>query len=221
MGSDDIEQTMHEMMPRMMENCLTPMKSEERRKMLAFAKLGSQKWKRNFCRGMPFFNFIKGTTRLETKISRLKKANDASADGSLRSLKFSKILVAIDGSENANRALEVAIDLKKNYHSKLLILNAVQINKYGKQLGKYSEEDARRFVDEAVSFAKKEGVSAVGEVKHATVSVVETIIESAEKEKVDLIVTGTRGLGGFKRLLLGSVSNGVVTHANCNVLVVR
>ena len=157
---------------------------------------------------------------METKVSKLRKRNDTARDFS-RSPKFSNILVAIDGSENANRALEVAITLKKNYHSNLLILNAVQISKYGKQFGKYSEEDARRFVNEAVSISKKEGVSAVGEVKHATVSVVETIIESAAKEKSDLIVIGARGLGGFKRLLLGSVSNGVVTHANCDVLVVR
>ena len=50
--------------------------------------------------------------------------------------------------------------------------------------------------------------------------------ESAEiyaevAEKIDLIVMGTRGMGGFKKMLLGSVSSGVVTHAQCTVLVVR
>jgi len=140
--------------------------------------------------------------------------------------KLSKILVAIDGSENAKRALEVALGLCQNYHSKLVILNTVLIDHYGIQHSRYSEGDSKRILDEAVSIAKKSFATVgfptevSGEVKHAT-SIVETIIETALNEKVDLIVIGTRGLGGFKKLLLGSVSSGVVTHANCNVLVVR
>jgi len=52
-------------------------------------------------------------------------------------------------------------------------------------------------------------------------SVVQTITDYAVVEKIDLIIMGTRGMGGFKKMLLGSVSNGVVTHAHCPVLVVR
>jgi len=43
----------------------------------------------------------------------------------------------------------------------------------------------------------------------------------AEKEKVDLIVVGTRGRSGFKKLLLGSVASGVVNYAHCPVLIVK
>jgi nucleotide-binding universal stress UspA family protein len=52
-------------------------------------------------------------------------------------------------------------------------------------------------------------------------TVVQEIVDFASQEKVDLIILGTRGLGGFKRMLMGSVSNGVVNHAGCSVLVVK
>jgi nucleotide-binding universal stress UspA family protein len=46
-------------------------------------------------------------------------------------------------------------------------------------------------------------------------------LEYAEKENIDLIVLGTKGRSGFKKLLLGSVASGVVTYAHCPVLVVK
>jgi nucleotide-binding universal stress UspA family protein/molybdopterin converting factor small subunit len=145
--------------------------------------------------------------------------------GGSSQFEFSKILVAVDGSENAKRALEVAVRLSRDYHSKLIILNAVLIDKYGIQHSRYTEEDSQRIVNQALSIAREgfaeRGILASGEVKRANSSIVETIIETASEEKADLIVLGTRGLGSFKKLLLGSVSNGVVTHAHCNVLVVR
>jgi nucleotide-binding universal stress UspA family protein len=52
-------------------------------------------------------------------------------------------------------------------------------------------------------------------------SIVGAIVEYAEREKIDLIVIGTRGRSGFKKLLLGSVPSGVVTYATCPVMVVK
>lgn len=69
--------------------------------------------------------------------------------------------------------------------------------------------------------ARDEGLPVKGIVRRVSASVVETIIDCASEEKVDLIVLGTRGQGGFRKLLVGSVSSGVVTHADCNVLVIR
>lgn len=76
-------------------------------------------------------------------------------------------------------------------------------------------------VNEAVAQAAKRSIKAKPELAEGVSSVVETIVDHATKDKVDLIVIGSRGLGGFKKLLLGSVSSGVVTHASCPVLVVR
>lgn len=53
------------------------------------------------------------------------------------------------------------------------------------------------------------------------ISVTGNIVEYAEREKIDLIVIGTRGRSAFKRLLLGSTASGVVTHAHCPVMVVK
>ena len=53
------------------------------------------------------------------------------------------------------------------------------------------------------------------------VSVVGAMIDYAEKERADLIVIGTRGRSGFKKMLLGSVASGVVKYSHCPVLVVK
>ena len=82
-------------------------------------------------------------------------------------------------------------------------------------------EDANGAVNSVMSLAMNAGVDAKLQVLRPTASVTEAIIEFATAEKVDLIVVGTRGLGGFKKLLLGSVSGGVIANAPCSVLVVR
>ena len=148
---------------------------------------------------------------------------------------LSKILVPIDGSPNASRALNVGINLSKTFGSELVILCVIPapsvlveasvglgmaptgLDSYYKQ----QEMSANHFIDEASIVAEKQGINARSEVSRAEKSVIEEIIETAIHEKIDLIVIGTRGLGGFRKLLLGSVSSGVVTHAQCNVLVVR
>jgi nucleotide-binding universal stress UspA family protein len=146
-----------------------------------------------------------------------------------------KILVATDGSENSARASRMAVLTAKRNHATLIVMTAVTItpivgfpsigaNTYPTGLQGYYQEVEKKaagIVESVVDAAKKENVDAEGYVERSTSSVVESIIEKASKEKVDLIVIGTRGLGGFKKLVLGSVSSGVVTHARCNVLVVR
>jgi nucleotide-binding universal stress UspA family protein len=81
--------------------------------------------------------------------------------------------------------------------------------------------EGRRILDQIVTLAEGSGVKPISHLTENSYSVVQIIVEEAEKEKVDLIVIGSRGLGRFKRLLLGSVSTGVANHANCAVLVVR
>ena len=143
------------------------------------------------------------------------------------------ILVPVDGSQNSKRALETALKIAQTYESTLNIVSVVPFRRMAVEstLGvgaspsyyQYVEEDSKKTVDEAVIFARdKNGYPNVeGEIVRGSESIVKAIVEYADHVNADLIVIGTRGLGGFKKMLLGSVSNGVVTHANCQVLVVR
>ena len=143
-----------------------------------------------------------------------------------------RILVPIDGSANSKRALEAAIRLVKDYHASLIIVNIIPIQKFVVESGvgfgapeeyyQMAEEDSKKLVSGGVSVAERNGVSDVrGETVRGPESIVSSIIGYAEQEKADLIVIGTRGLGGFKKMHLGSVSNGVVAHSHCNVMVIR
>lgn len=136
------------------------------------------------------------------------------------------ILVPFDGSENSKRALKVAAEIGRDHGSEVVILNVTTSHAFTPKMAEQKEgmeADAKRLVEEAVKLAKEQGVvNTRGEVVWtANVGVVGEIVENAISEKVDLIVIGTRGLGEFKRLVLGSVAQGVVAHAPCRVLVER
>ncbi|HEX9612761.1 MAG TPA: universal stress protein [Candidatus Bathyarchaeia archaeon] len=155
---------------------------------------------------------------------------------------FKKILVALDGSESSQRAAHAAVELGEKLKADLIVLHAISppTSYYHSTIASptgmslpapsqheidayyaYARKVALGIVGETESKAKKQGVHVKTEIPEAVSSVVETIINHAVKENVDLIVVGTRGLGGFKKMLLGSVSSGIVSHAHCPVLVVR
>ncbi|HUO42750.1 MAG TPA: universal stress protein [Methylomirabilota bacterium] len=150
-------------------------------------------------------------------------------------LLFRNILVPVDGSENSDRAVRIATAVAKKYPARLFILHVVPMPVYlytgemGEQMpspfiGEYmevEEREAGRIVNGGVLLAKSHGVKATGKIVKYAPSVVEAIVSYAAERKVDLIVIGTRGLSGFKKLLLGSVTSGIVSHAHCEVLVVR
>jgi len=69
--------------------------------------------------------------------------------------------------------------------------------------------------------AAKEGVKVTTDTIFNLHSVAESIVNYAAEQKAEMIVIGTRGRSGLKRLVLGSVASGVVAHAGCPVLVVR
>jgi nucleotide-binding universal stress UspA family protein len=84
-----------------------------------------------------------------------------------------------------------------------------------------TKKAAERWVDEVVLLGNSEGLKVKGVILEQAPSVVQFISDYAAKNEVDLVVVGTRGLSGFKKLLIGSTSAGIVTHTPCHILVVR
>lgn len=144
--------------------------------------------------------------------------------------RIDRILVAVDGSEFARRAVRVASRIAKNNLSELTVLHVMTIpyavfsGEAPYSIDKVEESarlDAEKFIAEAVEIARQYGVEPKTAIREHVDSPVRGITEYAEENSVDLIVVGTRGLGDFKRLVLGSVASGVVHYAHCSVTVVR
>ncbi len=139
------------------------------------------------------------------------------------------IAVAIDGSTFGELALEFAIDLAKKYKAGIRVVTVIPpliATNFGAMTyipQTTWEEQAKPFreaSERAGQSAKSAGVSSVtSEVLDGPV--VETLLTYLETHPVDLLVVGSRGLTAGKRLLLGSVSDALVHHAMCPVLVVR
>ena len=139
-----------------------------------------------------------------------------------------KVLLAIDGSDNANEALGL---LKSLSTDRLVVLHALNVPKpaYPMMIPEVAQElyaeaeqsmraDGERLLDRAVSLLPFH----TGPVKKVIQvgSPAEAIVTIAEEEKTDLIVMGARGLGPIKERLLGSVSHRILTSAPCAKLIV-
>ena len=169
---------------------------------------------------------------INTSRRRLRTAFEMQAGKESEVISVRSILVPVDGSKSAERSAGIAFELARAYDAKVIILSVVASPGFSftgpagapadlTEYYKLGTSEARRAIESALALAKEAGVEARGEVIEPVTSTVGAIVEFAEKEKVDLIVMGTRGLGGFKKLLLGSVSTGVVSHAHCSVIVIR
>lgn len=140
---------------------------------------------------------------------------------------FEQIMVPYDKSEPANRALEYAIDLAKRYSSKISIVAYVSLNVgYSGDGSSYVEvvELQRRSAQYALSKLEPrlQELKIPFNLKAIEgTSITETLVSYAERHHIDLIAMGSRGLGGFKKLLLGSVASGVLQHSKCPVLIVK
>lgn len=122
-----------------------------------------------------------------------------------------KILVGIDGSEHSMWVLVEASNIAKKFSGSL---KAITVYKQG------MEEDAEKIRHKALKFLETEGIEyALSAILGSNPS--RALVDTAKEENSDLIVVGSRGLGGAAAFLLGSVSREVVSKAACDVLVVK
>ncbi|HJU78560.1 MAG TPA: universal stress protein [Nitrososphaeraceae archaeon] len=151
------------------------------------------------------------------------------------SLIIKKILVTIDGSENSMKAADYAVSFAKKYDAELTILYVLYSElgfAYSNLIGvttpkaiedvlETQKKDVQKWFDEIKSKLGTTKITLTGKIIISASSIVGEIVGFASKEKMDLIILGTRGRTGFKKLLLGSVAEGVVNHSSCPVMVVR
>jgi nucleotide-binding universal stress UspA family protein len=135
-----------------------------------------------------------------------------------------RILVAYDGSEPANKAFELALDLARKYGSEIKVLAVARPPEFGDEVETEAVLENSRKHYRQVLKPVKERLAASGlvhEVEVATGHPAEHIVMSAEQWHATLIVLGHRGRALMGRWLVGSVAKQVMHHAHCAVLIAR
>ncbi len=146
---------------------------------------------------------------------------------------ITKVLVAIDGSESSNRALDFGLDLAEKYNASVTVLNVVNAPVYApspdpltispdvallsKDLRKVHESILAKALERAASF--KPNVSVRTELRDGNPS--DQIVLTASEGGFEVIVVGQGGESKARKFLLGSTSQRVVNAAECAVLIVK
>ena len=140
---------------------------------------------------------------------------------------FTNVLVPVDGSDNSYRALDAALLLSEKLGSNITVIHVMEefpITHIGSE----------KLLSEVLEAYKKENqdilskCSEIATQKGLTIKTVliqgnpaSVILDYSKKEKFDLLIMGSRGLGKFKELILGSVSGKIVHHSPCAVMLIR
>jgi nucleotide-binding universal stress UspA family protein len=149
---------------------------------------------------------------------------------------FRKILVCVDGSESSIKAVDYALIMAEQNDAPVIALNVIvsylgyarSAPAFGlvapsamNDLIEKSKQEAQGWFESIGKKAATKSIKLLTEVVASVTSAVPAIVDYADRNKVDLIVVGTRGRSGFTKLLLGSVASGVVTYASCPVMVIK
>jgi nucleotide-binding universal stress UspA family protein len=140
-------------------------------------------------------------------------------------MKIRKILVAFDGSTSSKKAFRDAVDLAMTLNAKITILSVIHVPDFSPSMDEIEEtvDEAEKHFQplhlELTELGQQNGLQIKTVIKRGHSA--ETIIKYASDNEIDLIVMGTRGLGGFKKMLIGSVAQKVVSYSNTPVMVIR
>jgi nucleotide-binding universal stress UspA family protein len=140
---------------------------------------------------------------------------------------FSKILVPVDGSDISYRALDSALFLSERLGSKITAIHVIekmptvyiQSQKILDEILETYKNESQKILDECSSIATKKGIAINTTLLEGNPA--STILEFSQMEKYEVIIIGSRGMGHFKELILGSVSSKILHHSLCPVLLIR
>jgi len=139
------------------------------------------------------------------------------------SVGWKKVVFATDGSQYSEAATNKAIDFAKSYGSELNVISVVDVTEefIARAPGALDDlvKKAKGIVEDVKNKAASEGIKAEGVVKEG--DAYKNIVDIAEKQKADAIIMGSHGRTGLRRLLMGSVTEKVIGHAPCPILVVK
>jgi nucleotide-binding universal stress UspA family protein len=140
---------------------------------------------------------------------------------------FTKILVPADGSDNSYRALEAALVFSEKLGSSVSVVNVME------QVP-ITHIESEKLLNELLEAYKKENqeiLSKCSDIAHQKGITIKTvllqgnpapvILDYIKKENLDLVIMGSRGMGKFKELILGSVSSKIMHHSPCAVMIIR
>jgi Universal stress protein UspA and related nucleotide-binding proteins len=140
---------------------------------------------------------------------------------------FKTILVPTDASESAKRAFLLAIDLAKEFSSRIVLLHVV----FTPEALGYTLSSGITVPQEEISISGREVLNVASKgIDSGNVSIEKkqipghpavAILEEIKNEKVDLVVMGNRGYGPITGSLLGSISQRVLSRAECPVMIVK
>ncbi|EHV5258925.1 universal stress protein [Staphylococcus pseudintermedius] len=141
---------------------------------------------------------------------------------------YKNILIAVDGSHEAEWAFNKAVAVAKRNNAKLIIVNVIDsrtytsFEVYDSHFTEKSKSFAEKLLDGYRQVAQDEGIQNVeARLEFGSPKSVLPKLASDENSDVDLVMCGTSGLNAVERFIVGSVSEAIVRHSACDVLVVR
>lgn len=140
-------------------------------------------------------------------------------------MNVSKIVVAYDGSKQSRKALDWAVTVAGKFGAEVIAVTVVKPPEFSPTISEIDEffVDAERhyapMLEEVRKFGAENGVRTRTEILRGHPA--ESIVKYAYETGADVIFTGTRGMGGFKNLVIGSVAQKVVSYSKVPVLVVK
>jgi nucleotide-binding universal stress UspA family protein len=140
---------------------------------------------------------------------------------------FSKILVPVDGSDNSYIALDAALFLSEKLGSNITVIHVmedvpvlyIESQKLLSELLENYKKEKQDILSKCSEIATKKGVTIKTVLLQGNPASI--ILGFSKKEKYDIVIMGSRGMGKFKEIILGSVSSKIVHHSSCPVMLIR